>query len=256
MSALLSACLSVSGSVGLCDECDLSPQYSNVYCTTPKVQSLIDDKTLQEECLSYVTKQGQPLQCVATWIKELDSFFNVCLIVTVRSEEGLFEGCVPAVLWPHPGDHSTGSVFPLLPAAAESRWEASHRSPHRHCSWSILCVCVRVFDMRRIQMSWCNAVSPQEADSVWADEGAHPPATEVPSEGDPWREEPSTSSVHWLPQLRRNLLQNWYVRRCLQEYLVFNGLLSSRVLDKDEGTFRYNFKVFHAIIFFLSRDEL
>uniref|UniRef100_A0A3Q3F0V5 NPR2 like, GATOR1 complex subunit n=1 Tax=Kryptolebias marmoratus TaxID=37003 RepID=A0A3Q3F0V5_KRYMA len=34
-------------------------QYSNVYCTTPKVQSLIDDKSIQEECLGYVTKQGQ-----------------------------------------------------------------------------------------------------------------------------------------------------------------------------------------------------
>ncbi|XP_077582687.1 GATOR1 complex protein NPRL2 [Stigmatopora nigra] len=34
-------------------------QYSNVYCTTPKVQSLIDDKLIQEECLNYVTKQGQ-----------------------------------------------------------------------------------------------------------------------------------------------------------------------------------------------------
>ncbi|XP_064422209.1 GATOR complex protein NPRL2 isoform X3 [Latimeria chalumnae] len=33
-------------------------QYSNVYCTTPRVQDLVDDKTLQEECLLYVTKQG------------------------------------------------------------------------------------------------------------------------------------------------------------------------------------------------------
>ncbi|XP_020854953.1 GATOR1 complex protein NPRL2 isoform X3 [Phascolarctos cinereus] len=33
-------------------------QYSNVYCPTPKVQDLVDDKSLQEECLSYVTKQG------------------------------------------------------------------------------------------------------------------------------------------------------------------------------------------------------
>lgn len=33
-------------------------QYSNVYCPTPKVQDLVDDKTLQEACLSYVTKQG------------------------------------------------------------------------------------------------------------------------------------------------------------------------------------------------------
>ncbi|KAM9227501.1 GATOR1 complex protein NPRL2 isoform 2-T2 [Leptosomus discolor] len=32
--------------------------YSNVYCTTPKVQDLVDDKCLQEECLFYVTKQG------------------------------------------------------------------------------------------------------------------------------------------------------------------------------------------------------
>ncbi|XP_061730545.1 GATOR complex protein NPRL2 isoform X3 [Nerophis ophidion] len=34
-------------------------QYSNVYCTTPKVQSLMDDKLIQEDCLTYVTKQGQ-----------------------------------------------------------------------------------------------------------------------------------------------------------------------------------------------------
>ncbi|XP_062853920.1 GATOR complex protein NPRL2 [Trichomycterus rosablanca] len=34
-------------------------QYSNVYCTTPKVQSLIDDKAIQEECLHYVSKPGQ-----------------------------------------------------------------------------------------------------------------------------------------------------------------------------------------------------
>ncbi|KAB1264701.1 GATOR complex protein NPRL2 [Camelus dromedarius] len=33
-------------------------QYSNVYCPTPKVQDLVDDKSLQEACLSYVTKQG------------------------------------------------------------------------------------------------------------------------------------------------------------------------------------------------------
>uniref|UniRef100_A0A8C6X4D5 NPR2 like, GATOR1 complex subunit n=1 Tax=Naja naja TaxID=35670 RepID=A0A8C6X4D5_NAJNA len=32
--------------------------YSNVYCTTPKVQDLVDDKCLQDECLSYVTKPG------------------------------------------------------------------------------------------------------------------------------------------------------------------------------------------------------
>lgn len=33
-------------------------QYSNVYCTTPLVQDLVDDKCLQEECLPYVTKPG------------------------------------------------------------------------------------------------------------------------------------------------------------------------------------------------------
>lgn len=38
-------------------------QYSNVYCTTPKVQDLVDDKCLQEECLSYVTKQGREILC-------------------------------------------------------------------------------------------------------------------------------------------------------------------------------------------------
>ncbi|XP_067230113.1 GATOR complex protein NPRL2 isoform X6 [Chanodichthys erythropterus] len=34
-------------------------QYSNVYCTTPKVQNLIDKKCLQEECLQYISKLGQ-----------------------------------------------------------------------------------------------------------------------------------------------------------------------------------------------------
>uniref|UniRef100_A0A672SI28 NPR2 like, GATOR1 complex subunit n=1 Tax=Sinocyclocheilus grahami TaxID=75366 RepID=A0A672SI28_SINGR len=34
-------------------------QYSNVYCTTPKVQNLIDKKCLQEECIHYVSKLGQ-----------------------------------------------------------------------------------------------------------------------------------------------------------------------------------------------------
>ncbi|XP_060691752.1 GATOR complex protein NPRL2 isoform X3 [Hemiscyllium ocellatum] len=33
-------------------------QYSNVYCPTPRVQDLVDDKSLQEECLVYVTKPG------------------------------------------------------------------------------------------------------------------------------------------------------------------------------------------------------
>ena len=33
-------------------------QYPNVYCPTPKVQDLVDDKSLQEACLSYVTKEG------------------------------------------------------------------------------------------------------------------------------------------------------------------------------------------------------
>ncbi|MBN3292271.1 NPRL2 protein, partial [Polypterus senegalus] len=34
-------------------------QYSNVYCPMPKVHNLMGDKTLQEECLAYVTKTGQ-----------------------------------------------------------------------------------------------------------------------------------------------------------------------------------------------------
>ncbi|KAG8436134.1 hypothetical protein GDO86_007297 [Hymenochirus boettgeri] len=33
-------------------------QYSNVYCTTPRVHELIHDKALQEECLSYISKTG------------------------------------------------------------------------------------------------------------------------------------------------------------------------------------------------------
>ncbi|XP_071983512.1 GATOR1 complex protein NPRL2 [Engystomops pustulosus] len=33
-------------------------QYSNVYCTTPRVQELIHDKALQDECISYISKAG------------------------------------------------------------------------------------------------------------------------------------------------------------------------------------------------------
>ncbi|XP_075921267.1 GATOR1 complex protein NPRL2 isoform X3 [Petromyzon marinus] len=33
-------------------------QYSNVYCPTPGLQQLTDDKALQEECLAYITKPG------------------------------------------------------------------------------------------------------------------------------------------------------------------------------------------------------
>ncbi|KAM4651185.1 GATOR1 complex protein NPRL2 isoform 2-T2 [Discoglossus pictus] len=33
-------------------------QYSNVYCTTPRVHELIHDKALQEECVCYVSKTG------------------------------------------------------------------------------------------------------------------------------------------------------------------------------------------------------
>uniref|UniRef100_A0A8C7PV33 NPR2 like, GATOR1 complex subunit n=1 Tax=Oncorhynchus mykiss TaxID=8022 RepID=A0A8C7PV33_ONCMY len=42
----------------------VSLQYSNVYCTTPTVQSLIDDRSIQEECLNYVTKKGQKRACL------------------------------------------------------------------------------------------------------------------------------------------------------------------------------------------------
>ncbi|XP_020325959.1 GATOR complex protein NPRL2-like [Oncorhynchus kisutch] len=35
-----------------------------VYCTTPTVQSLIDDRSIQEECLNYVTKKGQKRACL------------------------------------------------------------------------------------------------------------------------------------------------------------------------------------------------
>lgn len=53
--------------------CALLLQYSNVYCTTPKVQNIIDDKAIQEECLSYVTKHGRYL---AT--QERESIFVRC----------------------------------------------------------------------------------------------------------------------------------------------------------------------------------
>ncbi|KAG8128337.1 hypothetical protein E2320_015191 [Naja naja] len=45
-------------------------QYSNVYCTTPKVQDLVDDKCLQDECLSYVTKPGKEV-----WMAESAALF-------------------------------------------------------------------------------------------------------------------------------------------------------------------------------------
>lgn len=52
-----------------------------MYCTTPKVQSLIDDKSIQEECLNYVTKQGKKALRLLKW-----GHFSSCFLLFI----GLF----------------------------------------------------------------------------------------------------------------------------------------------------------------------
>lgn len=59
-------------------------QYSNVYCTTPKVQNLIDKKCLQEECLHYVSKPGKQVQ------RDCECFFFFCIIYVYESDVFLF----------------------------------------------------------------------------------------------------------------------------------------------------------------------
>lgn len=66
------------------------PQYSNVYCTTPKVQDLVDDKCLQDECLSYVTKPGKE-----AWMAESAVLFVSVQTTSLGVELNLISGkCV------------------------------------------------------------------------------------------------------------------------------------------------------------------
>lgn len=70
-----------------------SLQYSNVYCTTPKVQSLIDDRSVQAECLSYVTKQGNnqfgKLKSERVWI-----CYSQCMITSAVCVSGQKRACL------------------------------------------------------------------------------------------------------------------------------------------------------------------
>lgn len=100
-------------------------QYSNVYCTTPTVQSLIDNKSIQEECLRYVTKQGKEQQGKGAeqHMRFPFSFSHAYLLLSARSEAGQPPRCLPAVLRPDPRDHGQRPLLPLLPTAPESGWE-------------------------------------------------------------------------------------------------------------------------------------
>lgn len=101
-------------------------QYSNVYCTTPKVQSLIDDKSLQDECLSYVTKQGKTKLILASQQGFIHEFeFSCIALLSVRSETCQPEGRLPAVLWSEPRNHRQRPLFPLFAAAPKGRREVS-----------------------------------------------------------------------------------------------------------------------------------
>lgn len=101
-------------------------QYSNVYCTTPKVQSLIDDKSLQDECLSYVTKQGKKKRILASQRGLIDEFeFSGIDLLCARSETCQPEGRLPAVLWSEPRNHCQRPLFPLFAAAPKGRREVS-----------------------------------------------------------------------------------------------------------------------------------
>lgn len=97
-------------------------QYSNVYCTTPKVQSLIDDKSLQDECLSYVTKQGKKKLILPS---QQEFEFSGIALLSVRSETCKPEGCLPALLWSEPRNHRQRPLFPLFAAAPKGRREVS-----------------------------------------------------------------------------------------------------------------------------------
>lgn len=101
-------------------------QYSNVYCTTPKVQSLIDDKSLQDECLSYVTKQGKKKLILASQQGLIHEFeFSGIDLLCVRSETCQPEGRLPAVLWSESWNHRQRPLFPLFAAAPKGRREVS-----------------------------------------------------------------------------------------------------------------------------------
>lgn len=112
-------------------------QYSNVYCTTPKVQSLIDDKAIQEECLNYVTKQGiYQHKCGSL---RLLCNFMISTWFVVRSEACQSERCVPTVLWSESRNHSPRPLFSLLAAASKGGWEVTVN--HWFSAWTEIIVC-------------------------------------------------------------------------------------------------------------------
>lgn len=119
--------------------CFVFPQYSNVYCTTPKVQSLIDDKSLQDECLSYVTKQGTEKLMLRSqlWFSRQFEFCGIA-VLSVRAEACQPEGRVPAVLWSEPWNHSQRPLFPLFTAAPTGRWEVRLLSAPEKRLWFFL----------------------------------------------------------------------------------------------------------------------
>lgn len=97
-----------------------------MYCTTPKVQSLIDDKSIQEECLNYVTKQGKEgllilMKCSFIVWGALQLFF----LITIRLQTGQPERCVPAVLRSESRNYSPRPLLPLLAAVSKGGREVS-----------------------------------------------------------------------------------------------------------------------------------
>lgn len=150
--------------------CALLLQYSNVYCTTPKVQNLIDDKSIQEECLSYVTKHGIcQRKSNSVFVRFLFFHLDFCI---ARSETCQPERRLPIVLRTESRNHRPRSLFTLLAAASTGGREVTS-----------IGASVRAQRLASVPCHW-NVMFSQEADPVRADEESHSAAAEVPREGD------------------------------------------------------------------------
>lgn len=174
--------------------CALLLQYSNVYCTTPKVQNLIDDKAIQEECLSYVTKHGICLH------KSNYIFVRFVFAIWTFVSSGQKRARLRDVFQLYCGLSPGTTVRDLCSRYSQQLQRVDER-------WRQLALQSASSDSRVLRCHW-NLMFSQEADPVRADEESHTAAAEVPGEGDARWKEQATATLHWLSQLWWDLLQN------------------------------------------------
>ncbi len=155
-----------------------------MYCTTPKVQSLIDDKSIQEECLSYVTKQGKYGSRLLTTSVIFSFYFVIALLYCLSGQK---RASLRDVFQLYCGLSPGTTVRDLCSRYSQQLQRVDERSfsiilPVREKTLQLLGSQIRVTFIYVRVMSF---VAVQEADPVWTDEVSYSAAAEISGEGDP-----------------------------------------------------------------------